>query len=143
MENATKALLIAGGILIAMLVISIGILIFMNYREAGTEIALRISTTQIQKFNSNFTKFEGREDITIQEIVSLANFVKDYNEKNNTDIKVIVRGIASANLADISRDSAQQIKIMEENKDNKYIVNLIKTGNDGLVTEIYFQKNVD
>ncbi len=139
MENATKALLIAGGILIAMLVISIGILIFMNYREAGTEIALRISTTQIQKFNSNFTKFEGREDITIQEIVSLANFVKDYNEKNNTDIKVIVRGIASANLADISRDSAQQIKIMEENKDNKYIVNLIKTGNDGLVTEIYFQ----
>ena len=140
MENATKALLIAGGILIAMLVISLGVLIFMNYREVGTAFVLRISTTQIRKFNSNFTKFEGREDITIQEIISLANFVKDYNEKNNANIIVKIREIAGANLADISQDSAQKIKMMEENKDNKYIVNLIKTGNDGLVTEIYFQK---
>ena len=79
MENATKALLMAGGVLIAILIISIAVFLFTTYGSLGQSYEQTLSKTEIQKFNGNFTKFEGREDISIQEIVTLTNFVRDYN----------------------------------------------------------------
>lgn len=90
MENASKALLIAGGILIAMLVLSIGVILITSFNGIGSSYDQTLSAQQIQKFNSRFIKFEERQDITMQEIVSLVNYVKDYNLENETDIEVNV-----------------------------------------------------
>lgn len=92
MENASKALLIAGGILVAMLILSIGIYLFNNYRDVGITYEKTLSAAEIEKFNSNFTKFEGRNDITIQEIVSVVNFAKQYKEQTEIDIEVYISG---------------------------------------------------
>lgn len=92
MENASNALLISGGILIAMLIIAIGVVIFSNYGELGTTYDQTLQVTEIQKFNANFLKFEEKTDISIQEIVTLANFAKQYKEQTGTDIKVILQG---------------------------------------------------
>lgn len=104
MENATKALLIGGGILIAMLVIGVGVLIFNNYGEASLTYEQTLQATEIQKFNVNFMQFEGREDISIHEIVTLANFVKQYNNKveENIKVKVLISGEGDALTKDMT-----------------------------------------
>ena len=59
MENASKALIIAGAILIAILLITIGILLINSgsgVAESGTR---EMASQEIQIFNSQFTPYEG------------------------------------------------------------------------------------
>lgn len=88
MENASKALIISGGILISILVMSIGVYLFVSYRESSSTIQQTMQASQLQEFNVNFTTFEGRSEITIQEIATLVNFVKQYNKEQDVEIKV-------------------------------------------------------
>lgn len=84
MENASNALLISGGVLIAILIIGIAVILFMNYTDFAESFDQSLSTTEIREFNQRFAKFEGREDISIQEIISLANYAIQYeaNRRN-------------------------------------------------------------
>ena len=59
MENASKALIIAGSILIALVVISLGIVVFNNFKE-GSEKNRSLTEQEIGDFNSQFTKYEGK-----------------------------------------------------------------------------------
>ena len=133
MENASKALLIGGSILIAMLTISIGLNLFMNYRDMGSSYERNLEATEIQKFNVNFTKFEERQDITIQEIVSLANFVREYNADNETEITVFLN---SDNLA----DNENLIDIVKEKNKQLFKTSSIRYNSEsGLVENITFR----
>jgi len=57
MENASKALIIAGAILLAILLISLGIYIFSQAQNVAKENGF--SKAEIQIFNSNLLKYEG------------------------------------------------------------------------------------
>ena len=78
MENASKALLIAGGILLTMLVI--GVLFFARSRvsEFYDEQDEFKEVEDIAKFNVQFTNYQNR-DVYGYEIISLANKIIDYN----------------------------------------------------------------
>ena len=54
MENATKALLIAGGVLIAIIMLSVGVALYSIYSNQAKEYDQIVSDTEIQKFNSKF-----------------------------------------------------------------------------------------
>ena len=57
MENASKALIIAGAILLSILLISLGIAIFS---QAQTVIdGSGMSDAEVQAFNSKFEKYQG------------------------------------------------------------------------------------
>ncbi len=71
MENATQALLIVGGILLAILILSIGVIIYNSHSNTADAITTRWSTVELNKYNSTFQIYEGRTDVTAQEIVSL------------------------------------------------------------------------
>ena len=58
MENASKALLIAGAILIAIVLISLGVIILQQGQEVSKNA--NMSEAQIAAFNAKFTQFEGR-----------------------------------------------------------------------------------
>lgn len=88
MENASNALIMAGAILIALIILSIGVYLVSSYSQVGESYEQTQTITEITKFNSNFTIFEGRNDITPQEIVTLYNFVKNYNKNNGTNITI-------------------------------------------------------
>ena len=88
MENASNALIMAAGVLIALLILAIGIILFSGYSQLGSTYNLKMSEQEVIKFNSNFTIYEQRTDITAYEIVSLINFVTDYRKK--TDLEIIV-----------------------------------------------------
>ena len=78
MENASKALLIAGGVLIAMIIASFGVYLYGVYRSHADTMLSAMSESEISEFNAKFTVFEGR-DLTINEVVSLKNLCSQYD----------------------------------------------------------------
>lgn len=61
MENASKALLIAGAVLIVILLIGIGMLIYSKSTGVIDTAASTMNTQEIQSFNSQFTPYEGSQ----------------------------------------------------------------------------------
>ena len=57
MENASKALIIAGAILLAILLISLGIMIFTQAQD--TVSGSGMTEAEVTAFNQKFTKYEG------------------------------------------------------------------------------------
>jgi len=106
MENASNALIIAGSVLIAIIILSIGVLLFSTYTKVGESYEQTQTTEAVAKFNSKFTIFEERTDITAQEIVSIHNFVKEYNQENNSNINIVYpAGITSIDIEFIKNNS--------------------------------------
>ena len=61
MENASKALLIAGAVLIVILIIGVGMAIF-NAGQGGIDSAIsQMGAQEQQIFNSQFTSYEGTQ----------------------------------------------------------------------------------
>lgn len=78
MENAAKALLIAGGVLIIILILSV---LVVFYDEISTYYAQQhesVIIEQTQKFNAKFENYH-RNNIRGNELISLMNSVIDYN----------------------------------------------------------------
>lgn len=79
MENASKALMMAGGMLIAVMVISLLVLFFNNIREwqgideSGEELE------QIVEFNKQYEVYA--RNVYGSELLSIANKVADYNKR--------------------------------------------------------------
>ena len=89
MENASKALIIAGAILLAILIISLGILIYNQ--AAGIVNSNSMSDVEITQFNAQFTQYQGTQSGTtvralLQEVLS-NNMTQD-----DVDRKVEVTG---------------------------------------------------
>ena len=84
MENASKALLIAGGVLIAILLISLLIYtstVISEYQDSKKELA---DIEDTAKFNDQFLQYN-RDDVEGYELLSLIHKVIDYNERKTTD----------------------------------------------------------
>lgn len=81
MENATQALLIAGGVLLAIMILSIGVIIYISHNETAEAINNRWEIAELNKYNSTFELYIDRTDITAQELVTLANLSKQRNNE--------------------------------------------------------------
>ena len=88
MENATKALLIASGVLIGVMVISLGISLYVSLSEYVESTQDEITRQEIQEFNEQFTKYV-EYTLTIQDIVTAANVA--YENNLETDYYVSVK----------------------------------------------------
>lgn len=84
MENASKALLIAGGVLVSILVVTLFIYMInsiTNFSRSNKELA---EIKDIAQFNERFTNYQ-RDDVQGYELLSLIHNVIDYNEQYTTD----------------------------------------------------------
>lgn len=102
MENASKALLMAGGVLIGVLIISLAVYLFADFGSKSASINAQNSQKQLSAFNSKFTSYQGFKDadgkwqITIYDIITVKGYALENNEKyENVDeqIKVTIGGI--------------------------------------------------
>ena len=59
MENASKALLIAGAILLCILIIAIGMFIYNSAQSTITDSLTSLSTQESEAFNNQFVSYEG------------------------------------------------------------------------------------
>lgn len=85
MENASKALIMAGGILIAIMVISLGVYIFSKFGDFAKNQETQVFEKNVTEFNAQFTKFEGAEDITAQDVVTVINIARNNNKMYNLE----------------------------------------------------------
>ena len=80
MENASKALIIAGAILISILLISVGIMIFNSSSGLFSSAQSSMSDQEMQMFNQKFTMYEGSK----VSASSVKQLIRDV-EANNAD----------------------------------------------------------
>lgn len=91
MENASKALIMAGSVLIGVLILTLFVYLFRTMGEYAASAERDRAQTQIEMFNANFTKFvgetvyEGEVDgvaktCTMHDVVTVANFAKQTNQ---------------------------------------------------------------
>lgn len=80
MENATKALLMAGALLISILVVGllvIGYRSISDYQQSSSSLK---KDQQLSSFNQGFAQYV-RKDLVGTDVISLVNKIVDYNKK--------------------------------------------------------------
>lgn len=109
MENASKALLMAGEILIGILLLFILVYFSGMAQDFSEEIDKNIEAKQIQEFNSKFDIYNNRDNLTPQDVVTLSNIVKDFNGKQNfyTQISIKIDGVDSTYVKRIQQGFTQ------------------------------------
>lgn len=96
MENASKALIIAGAILISILLISVGIMIFSSSSGLFNSAKTSMSDQEKSLFNQKFTIYEGSKNsaTNIKELIRTINA----NNADDENAPVTINGnAASAN----------------------------------------------
>ena len=126
MENAAKALTIAGTILISLIVISALIFMFREIRGIKSQDTSNQRTQEIINFNKSYESYD--KTLYGSELLSLASKIEDYNVRYTaTDgyqpIKLIISsGITNYDISNFDRDDASSS--LTKYRDN--IENLMK-----------------
>ena len=81
MENASKALIIAGAILLAILIIGLGMAIYQQ--AAGVMGNANLDPTKVEAYNSKFLQYEGTQSGTNAR--ALYNIIRSHNSSNTDD----------------------------------------------------------
>ncbi len=91
MENASKALLIAGGILIALIIISMLILMFSRIANIKKNQEEQTKIEQLSAFNAQFEAYNKKLMYGV-DVITLINKVVENNKKysSNEDYKIVI-----------------------------------------------------
>ena len=85
MENASKALILAGEVLIGVLILGLIATVIATFGRFSSNMNAKIGQNKVLNFNNHFTVYDGRIDITAQEIAGLLNFAKESNDTYELD----------------------------------------------------------
>lgn len=85
MENATKALLIAGSVLIAILLIAIGVKILSSTSGTTEATQSTMDATAVATFNGKFTQYLGKNKAKRQ-VIDLVNAIIANNATDETHL---------------------------------------------------------
>ena len=120
MENASKALIIAGAILLSILLISLGIMIFTQAQDATKNSGM--SQAQVSTFN-NISKYEGKKikgsEVRglIQEIIASNGDEDNQNAKPARTISVTGAITDTNNTKNIKASKSYEISLTKYNKE--------------------------
>lgn len=119
MENASKALIIAGGILIAMIIIGLLLVMINQVGSYQSSDDRNKKNSQVAKFNLDFERYTDNKGITGADIISLINKINDYNKKSND------RDVSDSGLTNyVNYNIKIEITVTGLNKfNNKYAYN--------------------
>ena len=81
MENASKALIIAGAILLSILIIALGVFVFNQAK--GSVGKVNLSEQEVAAFNSKFESYSGKQ--LGSAVKTLINTAKNYNNTADED----------------------------------------------------------
>ena len=113
MENASKALIIAGAILISILLISIGIILINSGRDVTETGKTAMQSQRIQAFNAQFLPYEG--------VI------------NGTQLKVLYQTVQASNAVYDEYYVIYQGPIDNIQENKKYKVTLRYSNNDSTI----------
>ena len=149
MENASKALLMAASVLIGVVILSLTAYLFMYFGGSVNEMNQQIEEGQLQQFNNQFTSYEDKKNLTIYDVITVANLAKENNayyelkeaSENNFYIKV------KLNSVELEKKKEEEISnlvksesLSNDNKLSQYSCKVKLNPITGRVSEISFQK---
>lgn len=135
MENATKALIMAATVLIAVMIISAGIFLFVRYSEvAYNHEQSKAAQNQVQ-YNNKFEKFVDKT-LTPQDVITIVNLAKDYNE-NKSAYPMTVK-LVNENALKKFENNDKIMKFIDEetSKETKYEIEDIVKDSNNVIQEI-------
>lgn len=136
MENASKALVMAGSMLIALMILGALILLFSNLSNYQNKNDSSKKTSQIAEFNDEYNPYI-KDNLTLMELKSVYNKILSNNEKNSdyqieTNIETI--------YPNIIRDFKEIEKKEKQNKSFK--CSGVEYKNlEGRISKIDFEEN--
>lgn len=138
MENATKALLIAAAILVAILIISLGLVVYNMAAETVQNV--NMSDQEIKAFNDQFTRYEGTTQTgsTVNALVqtvltSNMKYRADEGDDNNPKLVAIT--------GDVTLEQNAENAPAKVPTGNRYTITCIYTPATGLINEIQVNQN--
>lgn len=134
MENATKALIMAGGILLALLVIGALYLMFSNLAVYKDQSDASKKATQIAEFNNQFEPYN-KDDLTLMELKSVYNKIES-NNALNPEQRI------SHNILTVYPNIGNDFKELPENDKQNCVFKCTKVGHDssGLINSMNFKR---
>lgn len=110
MENASKALIIAGAILLAILIISLGIMIYNQ--ASGVVNNNAMSEVDITTFNQKFEQYVG-DKVRGANVIALISAVKSNNEVNSGDASKQVKLDGKTESSQIGTGKTYKVSITD------------------------------
>lgn len=140
MENASKALLIAGAVLIVIVLISVGMLI-VNQASSVTDQAADLTTGQaVDTFNTQFQNYAGvQKGSSIKSLlssISTSNATNENTSKHLITVTIVDGTTSTAALAATSNSTEITKKVSEIVNSAKYKVELTAKDTEGYINAI-------
>lgn len=138
MENASKALIMAASVLLGVMLLSLGAYLITTFSSFAEEVAQENASKQLTKFNAQFLTYQDEnKEITIYDIITVANYAKEYNLNNNNaqDLYITVEATVKTvtgnkRYTNLEKESAEVYNdILKYEAEN----------NQGVVTRVYLQ----
>ncbi len=150
MENASQALIIAGAILLAILIIAIGMYIYNSAQATINDSISSMSTQEIEAFNNNFESYKGKQtgsqiSALIGRLIANSNTFADepgkvptfyINKISNTKTNNVNADYNNAN-ANLQQNYINKLSSVKNGVENKhtYVVEF-EYGTSGLISKI-------
>ena len=128
MENATKALLIAAAVLVAILIISLGLMVYNMASETVGNVNL--SGQEVAAFNEKFVGYDGPNKRG-SEVNAMLKTVLNHNLTNETKIAVVAES-----GSEVSLDTNATSITKQANVSKLYKVTVEYEAKTGLVKQI-------
>lgn len=105
MDNASKALIMAGAILISVAIVGIGIYIFSAANGMTNDAINQMESTQVSMFNSNFYRYANDKDSIlgsrVKELIAYAK-TQGFSTSGTTNL-LVLDGVTEATINTRSR----------------------------------------
>lgn len=137
MENATKALLIAAAVLVAIIIISLGVYVVSLAQNQMKGAESGLNDVEIQSFNSTYKSYEGTS-VSGTKVKALVDAVYNHNLTESDESRKIqlVDGTNATILAKEQEDPTQKPAIKTG---KRYSVTCVPEKKSGLITKIQIQ----
>lgn len=132
MENASKALLIAGAILICILLIGIGMLVYQSTQGTISEAVAQMSSQEKDIFNSQFQQYSGQR-VNGSNVRALLQKVRSNNTANQDveEKQVAITGNGIPKTTEITAEiinniiTAKTYKVEPEDENGDGLIDII------------------
>ena len=152
MENASKALIIAGAILLAIAIIGVGMHVFGNARDAVSDTGL--TDQQADSYNQKFTNYAGTQRGS--NVKTMCNTIANHNRTASDDSEVVAivydstatgekdatEVAAAASSESYAKDTADITSVRDDDIQSgaSYTITFNYDSTSGKVTEVHIKE---
>lgn len=139
MENASKALLIAGAVLICIVLISIGMLIVNSSQDVTSQVDDITKTQSVTSFNSTYNNYQGTQKGAA--VKTLFQSVAANNSQNKSEHQITIKFTDKSSTITLTSANDITAKMADLPNSASYKIVMSNLDGDGYINEITITKN--